>query len=162
MFRFLESLIDPYCDYPVEDRPPTELWPFLKGLSRPFWPVFAVTAVLSVVVAGIEIWLISYVGRLVDLLSSSEPRSFWAEHGFEMLLVGLFLLFIRPLIQMFDVGLLNNAILPNFGTLIRWHIIMYCGNPLAGLKMTLPAGSPTGSCKRHLPLAKRCSRCSTP
>ncbi len=121
MFRFLESLIDPYCDYPQEDRPPTRLWPFMKGLSRPFWPVFAITGILSVAVAFIEIWLISYVGRLVDMLAASDPAEFWGDHGLEMLLVGLFLLLVRPLIQMADVGLLNNTILPNFGTLIRWR-----------------------------------------
>jgi len=121
MFRFLESLVDPYCDFPEVDRPPTRLWPFLKDLSRPFWRVFAVTAVLSVVVAFVEIWLISYIGRLVDMLAGSDPKSFWSDNGTEMLLVGGFLLILRPAIQMADVGLLNNAILPNFGTLIRWR-----------------------------------------
>ena len=31
------------------------------------------------------------------------------------------MLVFRPLLQMLDVGLLNNAIMPNFGTLIRWR-----------------------------------------
>lgn len=121
MFRFFENLVDPYCDYPVEDRPPTKLWPFIMGYARPFRRLFAVTAVITTVVAFIEIWLISYIGRLVDVLADSEPGTFWSTHGLEMLLVGLFLLLLRPLIQMVDVGLLNNAILPNFGTLIRWR-----------------------------------------
>lgn len=30
MFRFFENLVDPYCDYPEQDRPPTRLWPFMK------------------------------------------------------------------------------------------------------------------------------------
>ncbi|NND18233.1 MAG: ABC transporter ATP-binding protein [Silicimonas sp.] len=121
MFRYLEKLVDPYCSYPPEDRPPTELWPFLKGYARPFRKVFMVTAVFSVVVAFIEIWLISYVGRLVDVLAVTEPSQFWNQHGPEMIAVGAFLLLLRPAIQLIDVGLLNNAILPNFGTLIRWR-----------------------------------------
>ena len=86
MFRYLESLVDPYCDYPLEDRPPTRLWPFLKDYCRPFRRLFAITAVLSILVAFVEIWLIAYIGRLVDLLASSEPQVFWQEHGTEMIL----------------------------------------------------------------------------
>ena len=121
MFRFLENLVDPYCDYPVEDRPPKKIWRFLNGYSKPFYNVFIATAVMSVFVAAVEIWLIAYVGRLVDLLSASDPATFWQIHGTEMVLIAAFLLLLRPVIQMLDVGLLNNTILPNFGTLIRWR-----------------------------------------
>ena len=121
MFRFFENLVDPYCDYPLEDRPPTKLWPFLKAYAQPFRGLFVVTAILTSVVAFIEIWLISYIGRLVDVLADTEPSAFWSEHGVEMALVAIFLLLLRPLLQMLDVGLLNNAIMPNFGTLIRWR-----------------------------------------
>lgn len=120
MFRFFESLIDPYCDYPQEDRPPTRLWPFLRAYAHPFRRVFLWAALLSVMVAGIEIWLIHYMGRVVDLLGG-EPAQVWAEHGLELVLVALFILVLRPLIQLLDVLVLNNTILPNFGTLIRWR-----------------------------------------
>ncbi len=121
MFRFLENLVDPYIDYPLTDRPPTKLWPFIREYCRPFWRVFTITGILSVVVAAIEIWLIGYLGRLVDVLTASNPATFWADNGTEMVLVALFLLLIRPVLQMIDVGLLNNAIMPNLGTLIRWR-----------------------------------------
>ncbi|MDJ0640428.1 MAG: ABC transporter transmembrane domain-containing protein, partial [Paracoccaceae bacterium] len=121
MFRFFENLIDPYCDYREEDRPPTKLWPFLARYMQPFRKVFVVTALVTIVVAAIEIWLIAYIGRLVDVLASTDRATFWQDHGVEMLLVALFLLLIRPLVQMVDVSLLNNTILPNFGTLIRWR-----------------------------------------
>ncbi len=121
MFRFFETLVDPYCDYPQEDRPPTRLWPFLARYMAPFRKVFVATGLVTICVAAIEIWLIAYIGRLVDVLASSERATFWQDHGLEMVLVGLFLLFLRPLIQMLDVGLLNNAILPNLGTLVRWR-----------------------------------------
>ncbi len=121
MFRFLESLVDPYVDYPSEDQPPLDLWPFLLRYCRPFKWVFALTGVITIFVAAIEIWLIAYLGRLVDVLASTDVDVFWEQYGFEMLMVGAFLLFLRPIIQLMDVGLLNNAILPNFGTLIRWR-----------------------------------------
>jgi ATP-binding cassette subfamily B multidrug efflux pump len=121
MFRFFENLVDPYAEYTENDRPPTRLWPFLRDYSRPFYGVFTVAAVMSVIVAAVELWLIAYMGRLVDLLGRAEPGTFWQAHGGELILVSLFILLGRPIVQGIDVLLLNNAVLPNFGTLIRWR-----------------------------------------
>lgn len=120
MFRFFENLVDPYVPYEEKDQPPTKLWPFLRDYAQPFKRIFAWTAFLSVVVASIEIGLISYMGRVVDLLTG-PPAQVWRNHCTELILVGLFILFLRPLVQALDVLLLNNSILPNFGTLIRWR-----------------------------------------
>jgi ATP-binding cassette subfamily B multidrug efflux pump len=120
MFKFFENLVDPYGPYEETDTPPTRLWPFLKAYAQPFRKVFAYTGAMSVLVAGIEIWLIYYMGRIVDLLGS-DPEVFWRDHGIELIAVAVFILILRPLIQALDVLLLNNAILPNFGTLIRWR-----------------------------------------
>ncbi|WP_435310629.1 ABC transporter ATP-binding protein [Primorskyibacter sedentarius] len=120
MFRFFERLVDPYCDYPQKDRPPTRLWPFMWDYSVPFRRVFVYAGVMSVIVAAVEILLIWAMGWIVDVLSG-EPEQVWADHGTTLILLALFILFLRPLLQMVDVMLLNNAILPNFGTLIRWR-----------------------------------------
>ncbi len=120
MFRFFENLVDPYIAYSESDTPPRKLWPFLREYSIPFKKVFLLTGVMSIIVAAIEIGLIYYMGRLVDLLDS-DPAQIWADHGIEFICVAAFVLILRPLLQGFDVALLNNAILPNFGTLIRWR-----------------------------------------
>jgi ATP-binding cassette subfamily B multidrug efflux pump len=120
MFRFFENLIDPYVEYAEVDHPPRRLWPFLRAYSEPFRKVFWITGIMSVFVAAIEIGLIYYMGRVVDLLNG-DPAEVWGAHGFELVAVALFIVFLRPLIQALDVALLNNAILPNFGTLIRWR-----------------------------------------
>ncbi|WP_120503357.1 ABC transporter ATP-binding protein [Sulfitobacter mediterraneus] len=120
MFRFFENLINPYVPYTEHDKPPQKLWPFLWDYSQPFKKVFALTAFMSIVVAAIEILLIYYMGRLVDLLGS-DPALLWQTYGTELVLVALFVLLIRPALQGLDVLLLNNAIMPNFGTLIRWR-----------------------------------------
>lgn len=120
MFRYFENLVDPYIDYPEEDVPPTKLWPFLKAYSQPFKVVFFWTAVLSILVAAIEIGLIYYMGRVVDLLSGT-PEQVWTNNGTELILLALFIILLRPLMHVLDVMLLNNAVLPNFGTLIRWR-----------------------------------------
>lgn len=120
MFRFFENLVDPYVDYPEQDTPPTGLWAFFRDYSQPFKKVFILTGIMSIVVAAIEIGLIYYMGRLVDLLDGS-PAEVWQTYGTEFILVGLFILILRPALQALDVLLLNNAIMPNYGTLFRWR-----------------------------------------
>ncbi len=120
MFRYFENLIDPFVAYDQVDKPPTQLWPFMLGYSQPFKCVFVLAALMSVIVAAVEVGLIFYMGRVVDLLGSS-PAEFWQVHGTELIVVAALILFIRPILQFVDVLLLNNTILPNFGTLIRWR-----------------------------------------
>lgn len=120
MFRYFENLVDPFVTYTESDKPPTRLWPFMLDYSQPFMRVFFWAALISVVVAAVEIGLIYYMGRVVDLLGGS-PAEVWQNHGTELLLMAAFVLFLRPLLHLFDVLLLNNTILPNFGTLIRWR-----------------------------------------
>ncbi|PJF10009.1 ABC transporter ATP-binding protein [Pseudorhodobacter sp. MZDSW-24AT] len=121
MFSYFERLVDPYGPYEQTDTPPRKLWPFLKQYIRPFRGVFAITATLSVISAFADVALIWYVGRLVDLLSTTGPRAVWAEYGAEILAVAAAILILRPILLVANVALLHNTILPNFGTMIRWR-----------------------------------------
>lgn len=121
MFRYFEGLVDPYGPYEQTDTPPRRLWPFLKDYIRPFRMVFTITAVLSVITAFADVALIWYVGRLVDLLADNGPQQAWALYGSEMIAVAVAILILRPILLVANVALLHNAILPNFGTMIRWR-----------------------------------------
>jgi len=120
MFRFFENLVDPYGPYPEKDHPPQTLLYFMLDYARPFKAVFWAAGILSVLVATVEIGLIYLMGWIVDALDG-DPATFWDEHGLVLILLAVFILFMRPAIQGLDVLLLNNTILPNFGTLIRWR-----------------------------------------
>ena len=121
MFRYFESLVDPYARYPQEDVPPSRLWPFLRQYIAPFKRVFVASMVFKAIVAFGDIAIVWYVGVLIDHLASTSPAAFWAAHGAETLLVAVLILVIRPIVAFADVALLHNTILPNFGTLIRWR-----------------------------------------
>jgi ATP-binding cassette, subfamily B, multidrug efflux pump len=121
MFRFFENLVDPYQHYAEQDAPPTRLWPFLKDYVRAFRKVFAVTALFSIGNGVLDIGLIWYLGRLVDLMSDQSPSAFLAAHWAEILLVAFVILIVRPLVAGGAVGLLHNTILTNFGTMMRWR-----------------------------------------
>ena len=121
MFRFLENLVDPYQPYAEVDAPPTRLWPFLRDYVRAFRKVFAVTAVFSIGNGVLDIGLIWYLGRLVDLMTRQTPQAFLTAHWAEILLVAFVIVFVRPLVAGGSVGLLHNSILTNFGTMMRWR-----------------------------------------
>ena len=121
MFRFFENLVDPYVSYPQNDKPPTQLMPFVLDYMRPFRRVFWITGALSVVVAVVEIWLLGYLGRLVNILSDGTPAQVWVQSGTELILVAIFLLTLRPLTQTLHTMLLNQTIMPNIGTIVRWR-----------------------------------------
>ena len=120
MFKFFETLVDPYCDYETSDTPPQTLWAFLWNYSQPFKRIFALAALLSVVVAGVEIGLIWVMGWVVDILSGT-PEQVWNDYGIWLIALAVFLLVLRPILQAVDVAVLNNAILPNFTALIRYR-----------------------------------------
>jgi len=121
VLHYFENLVNPYAAYTETDQPPQRLWPFLRQYMGPFRKVFLGAAVMSVVVAFVEVALLWYLGRVVDLLGQAGPQDFWAAHGWELAAAAVFILLIRPVFQALDVGLINNAILPNFGTIIRWR-----------------------------------------
>ncbi|WP_299746515.1 ABC transporter ATP-binding protein [uncultured Tateyamaria sp.] len=121
MFKFFESLVDPYLPYAENDTPPTRLWPFLREYLRPFRAVIAITFVFSTVVAFGEILLIWYVARIVDLLAQGTPEMIIPEYGLEFTFVALWVLVLRTVMGFVDVALLHNTLLPNLGTLIRWR-----------------------------------------
>ncbi|PJI85844.1 ATP-binding cassette subfamily B multidrug efflux pump [Yoonia maricola] len=121
MFRFFEGLVDPYVPYKETDTPPQRLYPFLRDYAEPFKRVFWITGLTSIVIAIVEIWLLGYLGRLVDILASGTPAQVWTDNGGEFIVVAILLLTMRPAVHMFQIMLLNNTILPNFGTLVRWR-----------------------------------------
>ncbi|MDE0303561.1 MAG: ABC transporter ATP-binding protein [Albidovulum sp.] len=121
MFRFFENLVDPYSPYAETDAPPRRLIPFLLDYSRPFFKVFIIAAIFSTLTALVEVGLIYYMGRVVDLLAEAETGNFWAQYGLELVFIVVFLLAFRPMVQILTLGILNNGILPNYGTLFRWR-----------------------------------------
>jgi len=121
MFRFFENLVDPYCAYPEKDTPPVGLWPVMRDYTRPFRKVFWLAGITSIAVALFEVWLIHYMGRIVDLLSGASQDDVRGSYGAELIAVALLILFLRPVLRAANVGFLNNGILPNLGTLIRWR-----------------------------------------
>ena len=93
----------------------------MRVYSQPFKRVFWVMGILSVVMAIIEVWLLGSLGCRVNILTQGTPEQVWVQSGTELILVAIFLLTLRHDMQAFHVLSLNQNIMPNFGTLVRWR-----------------------------------------
>lgn len=118
---FLENWVNPYINYSDSDVPPNRIWPFMKSFFQPFRKIMVLNAATSFATAGAEVFLIFYLGRLVDLISKGSPSEFWSNHATELIIVVVFILILRPLIQTIDTALIKNAIQPNVAALGRWR-----------------------------------------
>jgi len=139
MLKYFENLVDPYIDSSggsnggSKDVPPaTDLWPFIASFVSPFRSVVILNIITSFGVAAAEIGLLYYLGRLVDLLNTSNPGDFWATHGLEISLVLIFVLVLRPVVQILNTALIKNAIQPNLAALGRWRSFKHVLNQPVG------------------------------
>ena len=120
MFKFFESLVDPFCAYKETDSPPKEISNFLKDYTKPFYFLFGVTAFFAFLLATIELLLIYGIGQIVDLMQTGSRQEI-LEHG---LYIGFFLVLAgvgMPVIASIAVLLNNNSLMPNIATLFRWR-----------------------------------------
>ena len=121
MFRWFEKLIDPYADYDEDSEPPNRVVPFIWNYLRNFRNILISALFFSALVSAIEIFLIFYSGYLIDLMVNTNPKYFFSEHAFELMLITGFVVIINPLLSMIDRILMNQTIIPNIGSMVRWR-----------------------------------------
>jgi len=81
--------------------------------------------VVGFAVAIVEVSILDYIGRIIDILRATTPDRLMADHGRELLWMALVIIVARPVVQGFHLLLLHQAIEPNFGGLIRWQAYRY-------------------------------------
>ena len=121
MLTFFEKLVDPYADHGAGRAVPRRLIPFLLEYLRPFRKVAVLIILFTALVAAMEIGMIWYAGRLVDALADAGPAEVWNIYGTELILIALALLIARPLLVLVDVAFINQSLMPNIGTMVRWR-----------------------------------------
>lgn len=120
MFHFFESLVDPYVNYEEMDTPPKRILPFMMHYCRPFYGVFIVATIMAFAIAATELSLIYFTGWIVDVMQG-DPSAVLDEYKTLLIILAFLVIFVRPIIITLDVALLNNTLMPNLGTLIRWR-----------------------------------------
>jgi ATP-binding cassette subfamily B multidrug efflux pump len=120
IFRWFESLIDAFKE-PEDGMPPDSVWRFYVFYLRQVWPVFAAAIVVGFGVAIVEVAMFGFIGRIVDLAKGVPTAGFFAEHGNELLWMVLVTLIARPVLILLHDLLVNQAIVPNLTSRIRWQ-----------------------------------------
>ena len=134
LFRLLENSADPFRPggLPTPGTPPATARRFLIREFRPLRLVVVFALATTATAAAIEVWLIGYGGRLVDLLAGTSRERFWAEHGRGLVLAAVLVLLVRPLIHLAGEGLDDIAFRVNAQTLARWRLHRYVSRQSVG------------------------------
>jgi ATP-binding cassette subfamily B multidrug efflux pump len=124
MFRFFESLIDPFADHD-ETTPPANLIGFYWRYCRQVWPYLACLMAIGLVVSLIEVSILRFIGSLVDLLRATRPDRVLHDYGATFVGMGLLILVGRPLASFTHDLLTQQAIAPGLTNLVRWQTHHY-------------------------------------
>jgi len=123
-FRYLENFCEPFPP-PQPARPPATLGRFMLHYAKPFWPLLLVSAVLSTVIALIEVSLFAFVGDLVDWLAAAERDTFWQTHKYQLIGFSLVVLVALPVLKFCYEGIVHQGMLGNFAMRTRWQAHRY-------------------------------------
>lgn len=119
MFTFFESLTKAF---PKEEpsQPPQGIFAFCRYYTRGFEKPLLVMALLSTVVAIIEVSLFGFMGELVDLLASSNPKTFLQDNSDMLWTISIVLLIVMPaLVALFSL-VIHQSLLGNYPMSVRW------------------------------------------
>ncbi len=119
MFKRFEKLTSAF---PQQEpgQPPTGLFAFCRHYTRGFELPLLAMALLSAVIAIVEVSLFGFMGQLVDWLTMHNPDTFLAEEGGKLIGMGLFILIVVPALVLLHSLLVHQTLLGNYPMSIRW------------------------------------------
>ena len=124
MFRFFETLIDPFRPHDPAMPPPT-LLAFYWHYTRQLWPVLVALMAVGFVVSLIEVSLFRYVGSIVDLLGTTSPDRVFADYGWTFAGMAFVVVVARPAANILHDLLVQQSLAPSFTNLVRWQTHRY-------------------------------------
>jgi hypothetical protein len=159
MFRRLQGLVDPFAFAP-SGAPPDRVSPFLAEHLRPLRTIIALSLLLTIVGAAIEVWLIGFAGTLVDTLASTSPVTLLSTHG-----TGLVAAALIVLVRSLPSSAKASTTSPSVPTPKRWSagapIAMFSASRSAGSAPILPVALPAWSQPPAPPPPAQPTRCFT-
>ena len=123
-FRWLEQLVNPFPPAQPE-MPPAGIFAFAWHYTRPFWPLLVISMAFSAVIALLEVWLFAFLGDLVDLLTTANRETFWADHGTKLMVMGAIVLVALPVLSFISESVVHQGLRGNYAMRIRWTAHRY-------------------------------------
>ncbi len=136
LFSYFESRVPNATAAPpaaVErDGPPPGLLPFYLHFVRQSPRLYVAMFVFGAMVALLDTVIPLFIGRLVGLMTTPDPRAAVLAQAPLLLAMASLVLIARPLAILADSMVRNNAVIPGVTTLIRWqshwHVIRQSWN----------------------------------
>lgn len=124
MFRFFESLIEPF---PAAEptQPPASIIGFCRHYTRGSEKHLILMAVLTGLLAILEVTLFDFLGQLVDWLSTKDPETFLNEERGRLLWMSFIILIAIPVTVLFHSIFIHQVLLGNYPMAIRWNMHRY-------------------------------------
>ena len=118
-FSFFEKLVDPFPPK-VDGRSPASVYRFCRHYARGLEPYLLGMALLSTLIAVVEVALFDVMGRVVDVLATHTPDTLVDSAGAGVLWWALGLLAAYPLFVGLQSLLLHQTLMGNFPMIVRW------------------------------------------
>jgi ATP-binding cassette, subfamily B, multidrug efflux pump len=124
MFGWFERLLD---SFPVDDpeTPPKTLVAFCMHYTKGAWGVISIMAVLTALIAVIEVSLFGFLGNIVDWLTQRKPETFFQDEGTKLLWIGAVALILMPVVALLQSLFIHQSLLGNYPMRIRWQVHRY-------------------------------------
>lgn len=123
-FRWLETRLEPFPSAPAV-KPPSDFRGFVLHYSWPVRWLILATSLLAAAVALIEVSLFAFLGRLVDWLAHTDPKTVFSEHGWFFASMSVVVLIVIPVLKFFYEAVLHQGIMGNFAMRTRWMMHRY-------------------------------------
>lgn len=124
MFKWFETRVDPYPKAEPSEPPKGFVafcLHFLDGTK--FWLV--VMTITAGLIALVEIILFSFLGNIIDWLSSANKQTFFANEGATLLLMSLVVLVLLPVLSLINTLVIHQTLVGNLPQRIRWMAHRY-------------------------------------
>src|SRR3569623_601494 len=120
MFARFEKVLTPTATTGAQAPPPGLIafnWHFVQQAKALFIALFAI----GFVVAMLDILIPVFIGRVVTLVSQSDPATLFAAHWMMLAGMAAVLVVVRPLVFTSQHLVMNQAIAANVSNRIRWQ-----------------------------------------
>jgi ATP-binding cassette subfamily B multidrug efflux pump len=124
MFTRFERLFDPFADTDLSV-PPKGFAAFCWYYTRPVMPILLAVALFAALIAVLQVTIFTYLGDLVNWLSSADRDTFLAANWHHLLWMGLVILLFLPVIEVLFELLMHQSLLGPYPMSIRWRVHRY-------------------------------------
>jgi ATP-binding cassette subfamily B multidrug efflux pump len=158
MFRLFEKVLNPTYQ-PVRTEPPGGLMAFYWHFARQAKGLFVGLFVTGFLVALLDSMIPVFMGRVVSLITGSDPGRLWDESWRTLLGMAAVLLIMRPLALTSQNLITHQAIAANVANMIRWQAHWHVARPAPATRTPMCAtpSTSTPGCSTPRCGSTRCS-----